>query len=207
MAIAFSVFTSGFAADAPITAYVSFTVLERGAGGHTVPFELSTKAAPKRGNRLQVWLSADDACSALVVAFNKSGQLAWPDEPLLVSLPAHNEQQLPSAGEWKWEMPGAVTEFDVVLVDLRSPALPQLTQLIEAMHAPAQPPIRVRQIAELRRTIDSMTQRAAAADYSMKTEPVSLAGLLRGMGCDWCKDAQKISVPRSGSYLVRQRFP
>lgn len=192
----------------PIGAHVAFTVFQPGAAGKAEPFVLSKQAAPKAGSRLEVWLSADEECEALVVAFDAAGQPAWPGQPVLISLQPHNEQTLPAAGEWKWERPHSVTEFDVLMLDRNAPALPKLKSLAEAMRAGANPAVRARQVAELRRLMGTVTQRAdETAEYSLKTEPVSLAGLLRGMGCDWCKDAQKVAIPRAGAYLVRQRFP
>jgi hypothetical protein len=207
-ATAMAVLTAAFAADLPPQVHVALAVLQPGSMGRLKASELAKTSLPKPGNRLQVRIAATGACHAIVVAFDGAGQVAYPDQPVLLPLEANNQQQVPNAGGWKWEDPEAIRELDVLVVDNRSPSLAGLTQLIQAMHDQAVPAVRTRQVSELRRTLDAMTQRnAASADYSVKSEPAALGGLLRGDVCDWCKDAQKISVPPAGSYLVRQRFP
>lgn len=208
MVLAFAGITCGAWAGTPVEAHLAFTVMQPVASGEREPFGLSRSSRPGPGKQIQLWIAAEDTCSVLIAGINRLGQTAWPDQPLLVRLKPHDNLQLPSAGGWKWETPGGVAEIDVLFLDSRSPELPHLAQLTEAMHQPVAPAVRNRQIAELRRMMDALTQRnAAGAEYSLKTDPVSLAGLLRGMGCDWCRDAQKISLPPGGSYLVRQRFP
>lgn len=194
-------------ADTPPQVQVAVVVLQPGATGRLKPFLLSKGASPKQGNRLQVWLSTAEASKALIVAFDGAGQIAYSDQPMLLSLEAGDQQRLPEPGGWKWEADGALRELDILLVDNQSPALPGLTQLVKAMHRNVTPEVRVRQATELRRMIDAMTPRAAATEYSPKTEPVILAGLVRGGSCIWCKDAEKVQVPPAGSWLVRQRFP
>jgi hypothetical protein len=200
--------TAAFAADPPPQVQVALAVLQAGSMGRFKASELAKTSLPKPGNRLQVRVAATGPCHAMIVAFDSAGNVAYPDQPVIVALEANSQQQIPAAGGWKWEDPGAISELEVLLVDNRSPALDGLTRLIKAMHDQAAPAVRTRQVSELRRLTDSLTQRdAASADYSVKSEPVPLAGLLRGDVCEWCKDAQKISVPPAGSYLVRHRFP
>jgi hypothetical protein len=207
------VFTTVFlcaasASDGPRLVQVAVAVLEPGSLGRMKATELAKSSVPRAGNRLQVRVAATEACHAVVVAFDAAGQVAYPDQPVTIALEANTQQQIPSAGGWKWEDPQAIRELDILLVDNRSPALSGLIQMAQAMHEQAAPTVRTLQVKELRRMIDSLTQRdAASAEYSLKSEPVPLGGLLRGNTCDWCKDAQTISVPPSGSYLVRQRFP
>ena len=200
--------TAAFAADPPPQVHVALTVLQPGSMGRLKANELAKTSLPKAGNRLQVRIAATAPCHAMVVAFDGAGHIAYPDQPVFQPLLANSQQLIPAVSGWKWEDPEAVRELDVLVIDNQSPALPGLTQLVQAMRAPAAAAVRTRQVAELRRLMDTMTQRnAARAEYSVKAEPAPLGGLLRGDICDWCKDAQKIPVPASGSYLVRQRFP
>jgi hypothetical protein len=206
-AAALMALTAVFAADPPPQVQVALAVLQAGSMGRLKASELAKTSLPKAGNRLQVRVAATGPCHVMIVAFDSAGKVAYPDQPVIVALEANGQEQIPAAGGWKWEDTDAIRELEVLLVDNRSPALDGLTLLIQAMHDQAAPAVRTRQVSELRRMMDSMTQRnAASADYSVKSEPVPLAGLLRGDICEWCKDAQKISVPPSGSYLIRHRF-
>ncbi len=206
--IAIGALTTAFAADPPPQVHVALAVLQPGSMGRLKASELAKTSLPKAGHRLQVRIAATGPCHAMVVAFDGAGHIAYPDQPVFLPLEANSQQLIPSGGGWKWEDPEAIRELDVLVIDNQSAALPGLTQLLQAMREPAAPAVRTRQVAELRRLMDTMTQRnAASGEYSVKTEPAPLGGLLRGDVCDWCKDAQKISVPPSGSYLVRQRFP
>jgi len=207
-ATALVVLTSAFATDPAPQVQVALAVLQAGSMGRLKASSLAKTSLPKAGNRLQVRVAATGACHAMVVAFNSEGKVAYPDQPVMVGLEANDQQQIPAAGGWKWEDPGVIRELDVLFVDNRSTALDSLTQIIQAMHGGRAPAVRTRQISALRRLIDSMTQRdIASAEYSVKSDPAPLAGLLRGDVCEWCKYAQKISVPPAGSYLVRHLFP
>lgn len=199
---------SAFAADAPRQVHVALAVLQPGSLGRMKATELAKSSQPHTGHKLQVRVAASGACHVLVVAFDGAGRVAYPDQPVLVPIEANSQRQIPQVNGWKWEDAAAIRELDVLMVDDLSPALNGLKQLVNAMHEDAPAAVRTRQVAELRRMMDAMTQRnAATSSYSVKAEPAPLGGLLRGDQCDWCKDAQKVSVPPAGSYLVRQRFP
>lgn len=187
--------------------HIALTVLQPASLGRIRTSALAKTSVPKPGESLQVRVAATKPCHAIVVGFNAAHQIAWPDQPALVMLAAGDQRLIPESG-WKWESADVVDELDILVVDNQAPALPDLTRLIEAMRAPAAPAVRTRQTAELRRMMDALTQRDTSnAQYTLKTDPVLLGGLLRGDVCEWCKDAWKISLPASGSYLVRQRFP
>lgn len=188
-------------------AQVEFAVIPSHSEGRLKRIGKPNDGTPKSGDRLQVWLSASAPIRALTVAFDSAGHVAFPDQPLLVTLNPGAEQALPLADGWKWDAQVPVRELDVLFVDARSPAMAALAQLVDATHASVPPAVRTRQVGELRKTIDSLTQRDASnADFSLKTEPVLLAGLVRGMRCSWCDAAPKFSIPAGGSYLVRHRF-
>ena len=205
--IATMALSGAFAADPPSDVSVALTVLQPGSLGRMTVSQLAKTSLPKKGESLQVRIAVATACHAIIVAFDGSGQIGYPDQPVAAALQPGDQKQIPSGGQWKWETPDAVSELEVLIVDDRAPALPGLSQLIEAMHTQAVPAVRARQVGELRRMMDSLTQRnTASAEYSLKTDPVALGGVLRGDVCDWCKDAWKISLPASGSWMVRQRF-
>jgi hypothetical protein len=198
---------SALPAEPPLEAQVEIAVMQQQPAGRLKVLEGTKNIGPNPGDHLQVWLSASAPCNALIVAFNVTGGVAYPDQPLLVSLKAAEEQDLPAGDGWKWDANGRVKEMDVLLLDPHAPANARLAQLVNAMRANVSPAVRTRQVGELHRIIDSLTQRdAASAEFSLKSEPVLLAGLVRGMSCSWCGSAPKIKIPAAGSCLVRHRF-
>jgi hypothetical protein len=200
--------TRAFAADQPSDIHIALTVLQPGSMGKLHASQLARSSVAGAGERLQVRIAVAKPCHGIVVGFDAAGKVAWPDQPAVAALEANDQRLIPADGGWKWEDSDAVRELDILIVDNRSAALPALAQLTQAMQAPSAPAVRVRQIAELRRMIDALTPRSTTGvEYSLKTDPVPLGGLLRGDVCDWCKDAWRISLPAAGSYVVRQRFP
>jgi hypothetical protein len=89
---------------------------------------------------------------------------------------------VPPTGKWAWEGSEDLAEIYVVVAPPDAPALIDLSRLLSAIRGPAgSAPLRQRQVAALRHWIDAHTQvKTTSADYSIKSEPVEIGGIVRG---------------------------
>ena len=172
--------------------------------------DLSKQAHPGPDKTLKLFVESSRACRAMVAAFNEDGSIAYSGLPVNIDVKENRNNQIPTvdAPKWTWDGHEKLSEIDVVLLVDNSPELDELSRLVDAMRDPTlADAVRKRQINSLRRWIDAHSQSASAAsDYTLKSGPVLIGGTVRGEGCDWCKSAKAISIPRGGSAVIRIRF-
>jgi hypothetical protein len=188
-------------------AHVLLVVSEPGSRGVTKQIEFSKQAKPGPGKELSAWVESSGPCRAVVVAFDRDGRVAYKDLPALNSIREHSNNQLPVEGgsKWTWDRPERLAEVDIVLISGDPPDTRELMNLMRAMHdTQSSDALRKRQDMELKHWLDARTQQqSSVSDYSIKPTPEVIGGMMRGEGCDWCKSAQKVSIPANGFSIVR----
>ena len=188
-------------------AHMMLSVSEPGPRGIARQSEFSKQAKPGAGKELRLWIESGCGCRAVVAAFNHDGRMAYDGPPSEIEVKEHSNNQVPAAGgrKWTWDGHENLAEMDIVFIAGESPDTRDLSKLLEAMRdASVSEAVRKRQAADLRRWIDAHTQNtSSAADYSVKPTPVAIGGMVRGEDCDWCKSAQRVSIPANGFVIVR----
>jgi len=191
-------------------AHVMLVISEAGPRGVARQSEFSKQAKPGAGKELRIWIESGRQCRAVVAAFNRDGRMAYDGLPLETPLKEHSNNQIPLAGgsKWTWDGHENLAEMDVILLSGDSSDTRDLSKLVEAMRdSSIAEAVRKRQSADLRRWIGAHGQNpSSASDYSVKSTPEVMGGMIRGIDCEWCKTAQKIPVPANGIAMVRIHF-